>query len=294
MQRHRVSTLRCGDFTGDRHVSSFNLGMIDILIYQCVNQAGTGWRAMLDQATIGEDAAGSLSPRKGRRPGLPGLPQQSRASASSIVETDLRDAIIAMALTPGMPLNEKELTARHGFSRTPVREALIRLKEEGLVEIFPQAGTFVSRIPAAAIAEAVIIREALESAAAVRVARGDDKSSLDRLDSLISDQHEAAARGDQEAFHNADEAFHAAISEAAGFPGIWRLAQTAKTQIDRARRLTLPVPGRMEMVIAEHLRIVDAMRRGDEIGVRQAIALHVGTILPDLERLVRDYPDYFI
>lgn len=249
---------------------------------------------MLDQATTGDEAEGRGSLRKGRRPGIPGTMAQARASASSLVETDLRNAIIAMVLTPGTALNEKELTSRHGISRTPVREALIRLKEEGLVEIFPQAGTFVSRIPAAAIPEAVVIREALESAAAVRVARRADKSSLDRLDSFIANQHEAAARGDQEAFHNADEAFHAAISEAAGYPGIWRLAQTAKTQIDRARRLTLPVPGRMEMVIAEHLRIVDAMRRGDEIGVRHAIALHVGTILPDLERLVRDYPDYFI
>lgn len=249
---------------------------------------------MLDQ-TIADDGTTSAAPSKrGRKPGRPGFVQQTRASASSIVETDLRNAIIAMVLTPGTALNEKELTTRYGVSRTPVREALIRLKEEGLVEIFPQAGTFVSRIPAAAIPEAVVIREALESAAAVRVARLGDKSSLDRLDSLIADQHEAARLGDQETFHNADEAFHAAISEAAGFPGIWRMAQTAKTQIDRSRRLTLPVPGRMEMVITEHLRIIDAMRRGDETGVRQAIAIHVGTILPDLEQLVQDYPDYFI
>lgn len=249
---------------------------------------------MLDQAA-GEAAKNDMpTPRRGRRPARSGFVQPTRASASSLVETDLRNAIIAMALTPGAALNEKELTSRYGVSRTPVREALIRLREEGLLEIFPQAGTFVSRIPAAAIPEAVIIREALESAAAVRVARGPDKSGLDRLDSLISDQHMAAGRGDQEAFHNADEAFHAAISEVAGLPGVWRLAQTAKTQIDRARRLTLPVPGRMDMVISEHLKIVDAMRRGDEPGVRLAIAAHVGTILPDLERLVQEYPDFFI
>jgi GntR family transcriptional regulator, rspAB operon transcriptional repressor len=249
---------------------------------------------MLDQTTLDETEHGTPAQKRGRKPARPGYVQPPRASASSLVEMDLRNAIIAMALTPGTALNEKELTNRYGVSRTPVREALIRLKEEGLVEIFPQAGTFVSRIPAAAIPEAVVIREALESAAAVRVARLGDKSSLDRLDSLIADQHEAVRLGDQEAFHNADEAFHAAISESAGFPGIWRMAQMAKTQIDRARRLTLPVPGRMDMVIAEHLKIVDAMRRGDEPGVRQAIASHVGTILPDLEQLVQDYPDYFI
>lgn len=249
---------------------------------------------MLDQTTGDAANKDGQASRRSRRLARHGFMPQPRASASSLVETDLRNAIIAMVVTPGTALNEKDLTSRYGVSRTPVREALIRLKEDGLVEIFPQAGTFVSRIPAAAIPEAVIIREALESAAAVRVARADDKSGLDRLDSLIADQHEAAARGDQETFHNADEAFHAAISEAAGLPGVWRLAQTAKTQIDRARRLTLPVPGRMDMVITEHLKIVDAMRRGDEPGVRKAIAVHVGTILPDLERLVRDYPDYFI
>ena len=69
-----------------------------------------------------------------------------------------------MEAVPGSALVEKELTARFGTSRTPVREALIRLKEEGLVEIFPQAGTFVARIPTEAIPEAVFIRQALECA----------------------------------------------------------------------------------------------------------------------------------
>lgn len=233
-------------------------------------------------------------PKRGRRPARPGVVQQSRASASSIVEQDLRRDIVAMSLIPGTALNEKDLTTRYGVSRTPVREALIRLKEDGLVEIFPQAGTFVSRIPAAAMPEAVFIREALEAAAAVHMAQRGGQDGLDTLDRLIAEQHEAAAAGNKEAFHDCDEAFHAAISDAAGLPGLWRLAQTAKVQIDRSRRLTLPVPGRMEMVIGEHLKILDAIRRQDEAAIRAAIAQHLHTILPDLERLTRDYPDYFI
>src|ERR1700743_3574866 len=73
-------------------------------------------------------------------------------SASAIFET-LRGEIVTMALPPGAPLVEKVLTLRFGLSRTPVREALIRLAEIGLVDIFPQSGTFVARIPLAALPE---------------------------------------------------------------------------------------------------------------------------------------------
>lgn len=230
--------------------------------------------------------------RERRRQPLGGVPA-GRATAASLVQDELRRAILAMEAVPGSALVEKELTARFGTSRTPVREALIRLKEEGLVEIFPQAGTFVARIPTEAIPEAVFIRQALECATVELVARIATADAIGRLDATIARQHEAFEAGDQESFHSADEDFHEALAIVAGYPGIWKIAHAAKSQIDRCRRMTLPVPGRMAMVIREHLSIVDAVRRQDIPAAVAAMRKHLGTLLPDLVHLKAEHPDYF-
>jgi DNA-binding GntR family transcriptional regulator len=216
-----------------------------------------------------------------------------RGTAASFVQDELRRAILAMQIVPGAALVEKELTTRFGISRTPVREALIKLKEEGLVEIFPQAGTFVARIPVEAIPEAVFIRQALECATVDLVAKVSTPAIVARLDAVIARQHEAFDEGDQERFHLFDEDFHEAVAQCAGYPGVWKLAHAAKSQIDRCRRMTLPVPGRMEMVIREHLSIVDAVRKGDAAAAQVAMRAHLGTLLPDLVHLREKHPDYF-
>src|SRR5436305_1999373 len=88
-----------------------------------------------------------------------------RGSTRGEVYARLRDAIVAAELEPGRRLSENELAAWLGVSRTPVREALVRLRDDRLVEIVPQLGTYVSRIGVQAVADAQFIREALECAA---------------------------------------------------------------------------------------------------------------------------------
>jgi DNA-binding GntR family transcriptional regulator len=245
---------------------------------------------MSEALGIGE-TGGSRRERKPQR--LAGA-SAGRATAASVVQDELRREILDMVLRPGVPLSEKDLTARFGMSRTPVREALIRLKEEGLVEIFPQAGTFVARIPAGAIPEAVFIRQALECATVEVLARTATADDIARLDATIAVLHESHEADDQERFHLADEDFHEALADIAGYPGVWKLAQAAKSQIDRCRRMTLPVPGRMAMVIREHLAIVDEIRRHDASAAVVAMRQHLGTLLPDLVHLKASYPDYFV
>jgi GntR family transcriptional regulator, rspAB operon transcriptional repressor len=229
-----------------------------------------------------------------RRPGPPMLAQAARPSASSLVESELRQGIIAMRLRPGEALNEKEIAAQFGLSRTPVREAMLRLRDDELIEIFPQSGTFVARIPIAKIPEAVIIRQALEAMAVEQAARRREPRALQALHEIIRQQEEAAEAGDHGRFHEVDEAFHAGISDAAGYPGIWRLAQTVKAQVDRCRRLTLPVPGRMARVIQEHRRVLAAIEAGDVAEARDGLAEHLVAVLPDLEEIRATHPDYFV
>lgn len=217
----------------------------------------------------------------------------ARETTASVILARLRAAILDMSLPPGTALIEKELTERFGVSRTPVREALIRLAEDRLVDIFPQSGTFVGRIPLAALPEAVIIRKALETAALDLAVERADSAAFTSFDALIARQTAFAGLADQDGFHAADEEFHELIAATAGYPGIWRVAQQAKTQIDRCRRLTLPAPGRMKQVISEHRAILVALRARDKRAARKALDLHLSAVLPDAEAIRRQHPDYF-
>lgn len=220
------------------------------------------------------------------------VPMRRTTTAAAIHER-LFDSILSLELSPGTPLQEKVIAEQFGVSRTPVREAIIRLAEAGLVDIFPQSGTFVSRVPVNAIPEAVMIRKALEGATVEAAAESADAEGLARLDATIARQRMFADHGDAGSFHGADEAFHEAIAEISGHPGVWKLLKQVKVQIDRARRLTLPALGRMERVIGEHRIIRDAIATGDPAAAREAMTIHLSAVIPDIDLLLSQYPDYF-
>jgi DNA-binding GntR family transcriptional regulator len=236
-------------------------------------------------------------PTARRQPEAPPRPGGSRARANNtahLVYRELRDDIVSMRRQPGQPIVEKEIALARGVSRTPVREALLRLADEDLVDIFPQSGTFVARIPASALPEAILMRTALEQTTARLAAERADAGEVARLTALIHRQRRVAARGDRDRFHAADEAFHAAIAAVAGHPGIWRFIEQVKIQIDRYRRLTLPVPGRMGRVLDEHAAIVAAIAAHDPAAAAAAMAAHLEALRASIGD-VRDLnPDYFV
>jgi DNA-binding GntR family transcriptional regulator len=215
-------------------------------------------------------------------------------TAAHLVYRTLRDDIVAMRRKPGEPIVEREIALARGVSRTPVREALLRLADEDLVEIFPQSGTFVARIPVNALPEAILMRTALEQTTARLAAERADARQVARLRELLERQRRIQSRGDRDRFHEADEAFHAAIAAAAGHPGIWRFIEQVKIQVDRYRRLTLPVPGRMRQVLTEHAAIVAAIEAHDQSAAAAAMAAHLENLRASIGD-VRDLnPDYFV
>jgi GntR family transcriptional regulator, rspAB operon transcriptional repressor len=203
-------------------------------------------------------------------------------AAWKLVYQEMREGIVSMQMRPGDPVREKEIAERYGLSRTPVREAVQRLVDERLVEVFPQSGTFVARIPYDELPEAIVIRKALETKAVELATRRATKSQQLTLASIIEQQREAAEANDRAAFHRADESFHAKIAEISGYPGIWRLVLQVKTQVDRFRRLTLSQPRRMFVVIEEHQAIYDAIVVGDPVRAVDAMSAHLDAVLPAL------------
>jgi DNA-binding GntR family transcriptional regulator len=214
--------------------------------------------------------------------------------AATQIHATLRDEIVRMELKPLDILNEKLLGQRFGVSRTPVREALLRLTDEGLVEIYPQSGTFVSRIPRRALYEAILIRKALE---ATTVSLAIVAMRDDRLQGLEANQkalRQAAQSGDIAHFHQIDSEFHQLVADIAGYPGIWTVIAQVKVQIDRYRFITLPQQGRLDLVIAEHAAIIEGMRRRDDGAAVLAMSQHIGRMTEELQDIEHLDPALFI
>lgn len=220
--------------------------------------------------------------------------QSERRTSATVIYEALYKSISRMELRPGEPLQEKMLTEHFGVSRTPLREALLRLQGDGLVDLMPQAGTFVSRIPIAAIREAIIIRRGLEEIAISRLAEVADKKDIARLDIAIAQQRLSASISDTSGFHDADETFHETIALSAGFSMLWPMVKQMKVHLDRLRVLSLPIEGRMDVTIEEHQRIRDALARNDVEGAKAAMHDHLGVMVPYIDELSASYPDYFI
>jgi DNA-binding GntR family transcriptional regulator len=211
----------------------------------------------------------------------------------AMIYADLRAQILSLERRPGEPIQETQIAALYGVSRTPAREAVLKLADEGLIEIFPQSGTFVARIPLAGLPEAVVIRKALEETSARFAAQRASRSQVFAIGAILERQREAELSGDRDAFHSADEAFHAAIADAGGYPGIWKLVQQVKVHVDRYRRLTLPQEGRMARVIAEHSEILTMIEAADGSAAAGAMGVHLDGLVADIPDIRRLNPDYF-
>jgi GntR family transcriptional regulator, rspAB operon transcriptional repressor len=229
--------------------------------------------------------SGPPSPRRSGRP--------RGETVASLIYSDLRAELVSLKRPPGEVVSEAEIALSYGVSRTPVREAILKLSDEGLLEIFPQSGIFVSRIPLTALPEAIIIRKALEETTARLAAERATSSQILALHSIVERQREAAAAGDNEAFHEADELLHGMIAEVAGHPGIWKLILQVKIHVDRYRRLTLPQTGRITRVIAEHEAIVAAIEQHDPQAARLAMEAHLERLLGDIRATRNGNVEYF-
>ena len=214
-------------------------------------------------------------------------------TASAMVYRVLREEIVSLKRKPGEPIIEKDIALAQSVSRTPVREALLRLTAEGLVDTVSKSGTFVARIPLRALPEAIVVRKALEQVTARAAAIHARPSEVTSLRAILERQREAEAAGDRSAFHSADEAFHAAVATVGGYPGIWSLVQGVKTQIDRYRLLTLPQPGRMARVIKEHAAVVAAIEDHDADRAAAAMEGHLDGLQISMEDIRRMNPDFF-
>jgi len=238
--------------------------------------------------------APDLAPDLEADPGPPALlPLGPRRSAAEIAYERLREAIITLALPPGTVLSRADLAARLGVSQTPVREALIRLQEEGLIDVVPHSATRVARIDLPSARETSFLRLAIELEVTRRLAARPDPALAAGLRAEIARMRELHAQGEQASFAVADEAFHGLLYAAAGVPGLRELIRSRSGHLDRLRRLHLPSPGKAEEIIADHAALAEAIIAGRPDAAERHLRQHLSGTFAQIDRIRAAAPGYF-
>jgi DNA-binding GntR family transcriptional regulator len=213
-----------------------------------------------------------------------------RASQADVAYDRLKRLILDGTLPAGAQMLELEAAARLNMSRTPVREAMVRLRQEGMVEIRPRHGMRVLPISASDMAEIYEVLTALEGAAAEAVTRkGATSRQLAPLRGAVKDMDRALEANDLIAWAAADERFHTHLVELSGNQRLVQMVGLLWDQAHRARMLTLKLRPTPTNSVREHKALVDAMASGDPAKARQIHEEHrrrAGKMLIELlERL---------
>jgi DNA-binding GntR family transcriptional regulator len=220
-------------------------------------------------------------------------PTPGRRGAAGAAYAWLRREILAGRMRPGLTLSENEVASRLGTSRTPVREAFIKLESEGLLSVRPQVGTVVAPIDVDQVADGQFLREAIECRTA-RLAAGRVRPADAReLKALLKGQARAVARNDQADFLVLDDRMHQHIVTMAGHPNVWRAVEDVKAQLDRVRVLSLEDPSWLATILRQHEAIVERVLVGDGDAASHAMEAHLRSVFASIDTIASREPSYF-
>ncbi len=186
---------------------------------------------------------------------------------------ELKEQIVTCQLMPGAPLRYEGLTRQLGLSRTPVREAILRLEKEGFVDVRPRMGTFVSHLNVREIHEMYEVRSALEALAARQVAGKIDRGRLAAVEERL---RALPTHGDVDfkALSEAGQLVHRLIVESSNNAVLVRFLESLRDHFRRYRSLSLAIPEKVLSSHQEHLEILAALKRGDGEGAAALIEAH--------------------
>jgi GntR family transcriptional regulator, rspAB operon transcriptional repressor len=205
----------------------------------------------------------------------------------------IRSAILNASFTPGMALSELAVSQELGMSRAPVRDAFRRLVGEGLLEVRPQRGTFVTRLSHAQIEDAIFVREAIECLAA-ELACAAPLAERKKLREVLQRQIDASDRQDFAGHLKADEDLHYQILVLARHPHAWNPLMLARTGMTRIRHIAIPELGGNRIAIEQHRQLVRAIVAGKPVKARELMLLHIRSPLRFVAAISERHPDYFV
>ena len=189
----------------------------------------------------------------------------------------LKQDILTCVLRPGAQIFEGELAARYGTSKTPVREALNLLGQEGLVQVLPRRGYLVAPITLRDVQEVFQLRLLLETAAAELAAEHITEEGLRQLNALVAVRYTYRDRASYSRFLRANRAFHIAVAEASGNGRLAAFVGKLLEDMERILHLGLDLRDSAEEMAAEHAELVDALLRGDGALARRVVTEQLQT-----------------
>lgn len=215
-----------------------------------------------------------------------------RRSIADQIYDELRRMVVQLELKPGQALSEKSVADLFRVSRTPVREAILRLADHGLVTVAPQFGTFIAAIDPDEVRQAQFMRENLEVAIALRVCAMRERDMTPARD-LVAEQKTVAASGNFARFTGLDDRMHAWLFEKAGMGRLWSAIHVKKAHLDRIRFLHVPEPGKIAQVVGQHEAILESIEAGDRKATERRVREHTSGSVLYLETLLVERPELF-
>ncbi|PTA97106.1 GntR family transcriptional regulator [Kluyvera sp. Nf5] len=205
----------------------------------------------------------------------------------------LRRDIVHCLIPPGTPLSEKEVSIRFDVSRQPVREAFIKLAENGLIQIRPQRGSYVNKISLAQVRNGCFVRQAIECAVARRAAGMMTDSYCYQLEQNLNQQRTAIERKQLNDFFQLDDEFHQKLAHIADCQLAWDTIENLKATMDRVRYMSLDHVSPPEMLLRQHQDIFDALEKRDADAVDQAMTHHLQEISGSVKLISQENRDWF-
>lgn len=220
--------------------------------------------------------------------------QQSDSLQIQAYET-IRSGIVYAHYAPGDKLQVKDLCADLDMGRTPIRESLVRLRQEGLVRTVPQSGTYVREISLSSVESARYVRENLETHISVAAAALATQDDLSHLQSILESEQEARRRGDRRAFFESDNEFHKTIYQIAHKERIWGWLEQISTDLKRYRWLRVKTEELdWGSIDAQHRAIFDAIAQRNTDDVRFLVANHLHLLFSESAVVMERFPTYFV
>ena len=219
------------------------------------------------------------------------MPPSDNSTNPTLTEklaTAIADGILNGTLQPGVRLDEIGLAQQHGVSRTPVREALRQLTTSGLIDMRPRKGAVVSRATPAEVESLFVAMAEMEATCARLAAMSMTPVERRRLQARHEAMIALAAKGDPEAYSDANVGFHLAIYDGAHNEPIADYTRSLRRRVGPFRRAQFQVEGRLTRSTEEHGAVVRAILGGDAPAAHAAMLHHVGLVEDAFEAFAAD------
>ncbi|MFT9495058.1 GntR family transcriptional regulator [Anaerosolibacter sp.] len=219
--------------------------------------------------------------------------QKDGTSVGDYVYEVIKRNIINLNMPPGSRVSEKEISDLLNVSRTPVREAFIKLSKEGLLYVLPQRGTYISYIDLDIVEDARFIRESLEKSILKLATERFPEELLDVLQANINAQKNLIEQRLFFKFLEMDEEFHKTIFIGCNKARTWSFIQQINSEYKRVRMLTFIADVNWKSVIGQHMQILESIRNHDEQMGQEVISNHIKKLIFEQIELKEKYPQYF-